>query len=37
MCSLQELDAVAVTVEPGLAFCLTVDLSHAKKLVLEHR
>ncbi|XP_053374102.1 tRNA N6-adenosine threonylcarbamoyltransferase, mitochondrial-like [Mercenaria mercenaria] len=33
----KELDAVAVTVKPGLSLCLDVGLSHAKKLVQEHR
>ncbi|XP_062599688.1 tRNA N6-adenosine threonylcarbamoyltransferase, mitochondrial-like [Saccostrea cucullata] len=33
--SLQELDAVAVTVEPGLSICLGVGVGYAKELVAQ--
>lgn len=33
----QDIDAIAVTVKPGLSLSLRVGLQHAKQLVLEHR
>ncbi|XP_061180316.1 tRNA N6-adenosine threonylcarbamoyltransferase, mitochondrial-like [Saccostrea echinata] len=33
--SLQELDAIAVTVEPGLSICLGVGVGYAKELVAQ--
>ncbi|KAK7484909.1 hypothetical protein BaRGS_00023829 [Batillaria attramentaria] len=35
--TLQDLDAVAVTVKPGLALCLKVGLEHARMLVKKSR
>ncbi|XP_060561727.1 tRNA N6-adenosine threonylcarbamoyltransferase, mitochondrial-like [Ruditapes philippinarum] len=35
--TVKDLDAVAVTVKPGISMCLNVGLSYAKKLVQEHR
>jgi len=33
----QDLDAVAVAVEPGLPFSLEVGVNYAKQLVMQHR
>lgn len=35
--SFEQLDAVAVTVKPGMAFSLKVGVTYAKKLAVEHK
>ncbi|XP_048754245.2 tRNA N6-adenosine threonylcarbamoyltransferase, mitochondrial-like [Ostrea edulis] len=35
--SLQDLDAIAVTVEPGLTLCLRIGVDYAKELVAQSR
>ncbi len=35
--SWKDLDAIAVTVKPGMAFPLKVGVTYAKKLATEHK